>query len=88
MRVSFTDHAGYPEARTSAATALVSVPPLGATIHDAPPSHDGTEFTFELRFSETPKRRFSYETLRDHAFMVTGGEIVNVRRLVHGKNVR
>ena len=88
VRVFFTDDAGNPEARTSVATALVSGPPLTATIHNAPSSHDRTEFTFELRFSEAPKRQFSYKTLRDHAFTVTGGEIGNASRILPGKNQR
>ena len=47
--------------------------PFTASIHDAPESHNGTDaFTFELRFSEAPKKGFSYKTLRDHAFKVTG----------------
>ena len=63
--------------------------PLTATAHSAPASHDGSNsFTFELRFSETPREDFSYVTLRDHAFTVTGGEVVNARRLEQGKNVR
>ena len=63
--------------------------PLTASVHDAPESHNGTgAFTFELRFSETPRRGFSYETLRDHAFTVTGGEVVRAKRLERGKNVR
>ena len=57
--------------------------------HDVPAAHDGsTTFTFELRFSETPREGFSYKTLRDHAFTVTGGEVVKARRLEKGKNVR
>ena len=44
-------------------------------------------FTFELRFSETPRKRFSYKIMRDLAFTVTGGEVVNARRLEKGKNV-
>ena len=60
-----------------------------AGAHDVPANHDGsTTFTFELRFSETPRKGFSYKTLRDHAFTVTGGEVVNVRRLEKGNNVR
>ena len=60
-----------------------------ASIHDAPQSHDGQNaFTFELRFSEAPKQGFSYKTLRDHAFTVTGGEVFKARRLEKGKNVR
>ena len=63
--------------------------PLTASVHDAPESHNGTDaFTFELLFSETPRRGFSYKTLRDHAFTVTGGEVVRARRLEPGKNVR
>ena len=63
--------------------------PLTASVHDAPESHNGTDaFTFELRFSETPRRGFSYETLRDHAFTVTGGDVVRAKRLERGKNVR
>ena len=88
--VSFTDDAGNPEAVTSAPTeAVAPKPPLTAQFLDTPGSHDGqSEFTFELRFSETPRRGFSYETLRDHAFTVTGGEVVRARRLEPGKNVR
>ena len=62
---------------------------LTASEHDLPASHDGsTTFTFELRFSETPREGFSYKTLRDHAFTVVGGEVVKVRRLEAGQNVR
>ena len=60
-----------------------------ASIHDAPESHDGQNaFTFELRFSEAPKQGFSYKTLRDHAFTVTGGEVFKARRPEKGKNIR
>ena len=38
--------------------------------------------------SEAPKKGFSYKTLRDHAFTVTGGEVFKARRLEKGKNVR
>ena len=68
----------------SAAPAALTAEFLGT-----PSSHNGqTAFTFELRFSETPKDDFSYTTLRDHAFTVTGGEVTNVRRLEAGKNIR
>ena len=88
VKVAFTDDAGNEESLTSAATAAVT-PPLTAAIHDAPESHDGSEsFNFELRFSETPKDDFSYITLRDHAFTVSGGEVTNAQRLEPGKNIR
>ena len=63
--------------------------PLTATAHGVPADHDGsTTFSFELRFSETPEDDFSYKTLRDHAFSVTGGQVVKANRLAHGENVR
>ena len=93
VRVSFTDDAGNDEELTSAATGAVAAavvkPPLTASAHDAPASHNGQDaFTFELRFSEDPEPDFSYVTVRDHAFTVTGGSVTYVRRLEPGKNVR
>ena len=93
VRVSFTDDAGNAETLTSNAVVAsppVVVPdPMTATTHDAPESHDGaTAFTFELRFSEEPASGFSYTTVRNHAFTVTGGSVSNVRRLEPGKNVK
>ena len=43
---------------------------------------------FELRLSEDPDPDFSYTTLRDHAFMVTGGTVIKARRLEPPGNVR
>ena len=89
VQVSFTDDAGNAELLTSAATTAAALPPLTASAHDVPASHDGSAaFTFELHFSETPNDGFSYKTLRDHAFTATGGEVVKARRLERGKNVR
>ena len=92
VRVSFTDDAGNDEELTSAATGAVAAvvnPPLTAAIHDLPSSHNGQNaFTFELRFSEDPTPDFSYRTVWDHAFTVTGGSVTYVRRLEPGKNVR
>ena len=93
VRVSFTDDAGNDEELTSAATGAVAAavvkPPLTATVHDVPSSHNGQDaFIFELRFSEDPKPDFSYTTVRDHAFTVTGGSVTYVRRLEPGKNIR
>ena len=57
-------------------------PPLTASHHSEPESHDGeTVFTFELHFSEEPHADFSYKTLRDHAFTVTGGSVQKAQRL-------
>ena len=93
VRVSFTDDGGNQETRTSDVTVAVaaapSPSPLTGAIHGAPGSHNGQAvFKFELRFSEDPKEDFSYKTLRDHAFTVTGGTVTGARRLVSGKNLR
>ena len=91
VRVTFIDDAGNEETLTSAATEAVAAarPPLTARFLGAPESHDGSaEFTFELRFSEEPKSDFSYRTLLDHAFTVTGGEISGVHRLEPPGNTR
>ena len=91
VRVSFTDDAGNSETLTSTATGAVAAAPtpLTASTHDMPDGHDGENaFTFELRFSETPVSNFSYRTLRDHAFTVTGGTVTSARRLARPANVR
>ena len=89
VRMSFTDDAGNDEQLTSAVTAAVVKPPMTATVHDVPSSHNGQDaFIFELRFSESPKPDFSYRTVWDHAFTVTGGSVTYVRRLEPGKNIR
>ena len=61
---------------------------LTASVSVMPESHDGsTVLTFELRFSETPRKRFSYMIMRDLAFTVTGGEVIKARRLTPQSNV-
>ena len=92
VRVSFTDDRGNSETLTSAATGPVEEAPqlpLTASTHGVSQSHDGENvFTFELRFSEELKPDFSFKTLRDHAFTVTGGEIKRAKRLEQGSNLR
>ena len=49
VRVSFTDDAGNDESLTSEATDTVELPPLTASVHNVPSSHNGQDsFTFEL----------------------------------------
>ena len=60
---------------------------LTAEFQSMPKTHDGlAAFPFELRFSEEIAIR--YETLRDSAFVVTGGSVTGARRLVSGSNRR
>ena len=88
LRVS--DAAGLSAEDTVDVTVVASQEQEGltATTHDLPASHDGGAFTFELRFAETPVDDFSYTTVRDHAFTVTGGSVTKARRLEPGKNLR
>ena len=87
VKVSFADDAGNDEQLASAATGAVTAaavvnPPLTASARNVPSSHDGSStFTFVLRFSEELVSDFSYVTMRDHAFTVTGGSVTYVRRL-------
>ena len=88
VRVHFSDDSGNSETLTSAATVAVAARPvpLTAGFGNVPNSHDGNAaFTFELRFSED--FGLSYKTLRDHAFAVTGGEVIKARRLDPPSNV-
>ena len=91
IRLSFTDDRGHQETLTSTATAAVTAAPspLTVSVESAPTSHNGSEeFRIRVAFSETPKSGFSYTTMRDHAFTVTGGDVTGARRLVSGKNLR
>ena len=77
-----------PSAGSEATNATQAADPLTASVSIVPESHDGsTVFTFELRFSETPRKRFSYKIMRDLAFTVTGGEVIKARRLAPKSNV-
>ena len=88
VRVIFTDDAGNEESLTSEATAPVgaALAPLTVSLESSPASHNGTDvFTFEIRFSEELK--VSFKTLRDHAFIVTGGTVMKAKRQVQGSNI-
>ena len=62
----------------------VSTTPLTASFSNMPASHTGEEFTFGLTFSENVE--LSYVTLRDTAFVVTGGEVKTAQRQQQGSN--
>ena len=79
---------GTPPPRVSVGTGnestvnIQSKPPLTASVESAPPSHNGSdEFRIRIALSEEPKTGFSYATMRDHAFTVTGGSVTGARRL-------
>ena len=91
VRVTFTDDRNNAETLTSIATAEVTaaapVPLTVSVTVSAPASHDGSsEFTFEIEFSE--EFGIGYQTLRDHAFNVNGGEVRKAQRLDKPSNLR
>ena len=57
---------------------------LTASFSNMPATHNGSEFTFDLAFSEDFP--LSYVTLRDDAFTVDGGNVENAQRKVPGNN--
>ena len=73
---------------TASATGTIrnrTVEPLTARFEGMPSEHDGSEFTFELHFSENPEA--GYARLRDHAFTLSGNANVNqARRKTQGSN--
>ena len=84
--VAALDADSFPGEPSASVTAMTP-PLLTAELLETPESHDGeSSFTFELRFSE--ELSLSYKTLRDHAFVVTGGDVDGARRLEPGSNVR
>ena len=88
VKVTFNDDAGHPESLTSEATTAVEPSLLTASIQNVPSSYyyGRPEFTFELHFSE--EFTVSYRTLKDSAFTVTGGKILNARRLDPPNNIQ
>ena len=73
---------------TSTATGTIEnrrVEPLTARFEGMPAEHDGSEFTFELHFSENVNA--GYRRIRDHAFSLSGDANVNqARRKTQGSN--
>ena len=62
--------------------------PLTVSLTSSPASHNGTDkFEFQMSFSEEPKSSFSFKTLRDHAFTVTGGDVKKASRLDRPSNI-
>ena len=57
---------------------------LTATFDNMPATHNGSNFTFDLSFSENVKA--GYARIRDHAFTVSGGAIASARRITQGSN--
>ena len=71
-------------------SSTVAGPPaesLTASFSDMPGEHTGEAFSFGLTFSEELDKGFSYRTLRDEAFAVTGGTVRGAKRREQGSNL-
>ena len=55
--------------------------PLTAEFVDAPTTHDGEDFDFEIAFSEPLKDSFSYSSWTDHLFL-SGATVTRAARIV------
>ena len=87
VRVTFTDDADNEETLTSMATTAVAAQPtslLTASFANVPADHDGSNFTFDLNFSENVNA--GYARIRDDAFTVSGGAIASAIRKTQGSN--
>ena len=62
----------------------VAAQTLTARFEAMPESHDGSEFTFEVHFSEEVE--MSFVNMRDDVLDVTGGTVTRARRLQQGSN--
>ena len=58
---------------------------LTARFESMPESHDGSEFAFEVHFSEEVE--MSFVNMREDVFDVTGGTVTRARRLQQGSNI-
>ena len=85
---SETDQGKPSQPLSRSVTATVTGPrpdPITATFSKMPAEHDGSEFTFDLSFSENLK--LSYVTLQDDdAFLIRGGDVRRARRKSQGSN--
>ena len=91
VRVTFRDDADNAESLTSMATTAVASQPaempavlLTASFANVPADHNGSNFTFQLSFSENVEA--GYARIRDHAFTVTGATIDSASRIAQGSN--
>ena len=91
VRVTFNDDAGNAESLTSTATTPVAAQPaetpavlLTASFANVPADHNGSNFTFQLSFSENVEA--GYARIRDDAFTISGATIANASRITQGSN--
>ena len=85
--MTFRDDADNAESLTSMATTAVAAQPtslLTASFANVPADHNGSNFTFQLTFSENVEA--GYARIQDHAFTVSGATIDSASRITQGSN--
>ena len=85
---SQTDQGKPSQPLSRSVTATVAGPqpdPITATLSGMPEEHDGSEFTFDLAFSENVKAGF--RRIRDKAFTLSGNsKVTRAKRKTQGSN--
>ena len=84
LTLSNASGAGLGDAEATGTILNAETRPLTASFSNMPASHTAEDFTFGLAFSEEVE--LSYVTLRDTAFVVTGGEVKTAQRQQQGSN--
>ena len=82
-------HEGGAKQAGPARVAPPDVAPAGPTgsFSGAPAEHDGrSAFTLGFTMSEAPKAPFSFKTVRDHLFEVTGARLQKAKRAAPGED--
>ena len=78
---------GHESAARQGGPAEVEPTGPSAAFSDVPEEHDGrTAFTLRFTMSEAPKAGFSFRTVRDHLFDVSGGRIGRAKRATPGED--
>ena len=79
--VTLSNPSGADLGTSSSATGTIEnryVAPLTARFEGMPSEHDGSEFTFELHFSESPE--VPYRRLRDRSFTLVQADVIKAKR--------
>ena len=79
--VTLSNTVGFVDLERKIATGTIEnrrIEPLTARFENMPSEHDGSEFTFELHFSESPE--VPYRRLRDRSFTLVEADVIKAKR--------
>ena len=86
LTVTVTDAEDASEATIPMSITVINLDDPGTIRLSTTEPRVGRQVTFELTDPDGNPRIFSYKTLRDHAFTVTGGTVAGARRLDSGSD--